>query len=245
MANAALIATGSYYMALSLPFTLLTIYYLQKFYVRTSRQLRILELESRSPIYSLFLETLEGLATIRGFKWQRRMVEEHERRLDESQKPYYLMFCIQQWLSLVLSLMIAGIATAVVALATTLRFSTNAGLLGVSMNAILAFNQSISQFINGWTLLETSMGAISRLQDLEADILPEEEPKQPLPIPPGWPTRGRVEFKGVSASYGYDLSQILSHSNSVIFQDVPCIRQHQPHGRARATSRNTWSYRKR
>jgi ATP-binding cassette, subfamily C (CFTR/MRP), member 1 len=137
VAEFGLITTGSYYMAITIPPLLLVIYYLQYFYLQTSRQLRILELESRSPVYVHFLETLEGLETIQAFGWQSRMIERQHRRLDFSQEPYYLMFCIERWLELVLDLIIAGLATLVVALALYLRRSTSPGLLGVSMNAIL------------------------------------------------------------------------------------------------------------
>ena len=136
-AQVALIATGSYYMTITIPFMLLVIYYLQNFYLQTSRQLRILELESRSSVYKHFLETLEGLETIKAFGWQPKMIERHYRVLDHSQEPYYLMFCIERWLALVLDLIVAGLATVVVALAIYLRHSTSPGLLGVSMNAII------------------------------------------------------------------------------------------------------------
>ena len=122
---------------MTLPLTILAMYLIQRIYLQTSRQLRILELESRSPVYSHFLETLDGLVTIRAFKWQEKMIEKGDKRLDNSQQPYYIMFCIQRWLALVLDLTVAGLATVVVALATNLRYSTSQGLLGVSLNAIL------------------------------------------------------------------------------------------------------------
>jgi ATP-binding cassette, subfamily C (CFTR/MRP), member 1 len=133
----ALITAGSYYMAITIPLILIVMYCLQHYYLQVSRQLRLLELESRSPVYSHFLETLEGLETIKAFHWQMQMTNIHYIRLDRSQQPYYLMFCIERWLALVLDLIVAGIATAVVALALSLRHSTNPGLLGVSMNAVL------------------------------------------------------------------------------------------------------------
>jgi ATP-binding cassette, subfamily C (CFTR/MRP), member 1 len=134
-------------MAITIPPLLLVIYYLQYIYLQTSRQLRILELESRPPVYVQFLETLEGLDTIQAFGWQSRMIERQHRRLDHSQEPYYLMFCLDRWLTLVLDLIIAGVATLVVALALYLRHSTSPGLLGVSMNAILC--KTILSFIGG------------------------------------------------------------------------------------------------
>jgi ATP-binding cassette, subfamily C (CFTR/MRP), member 1 len=124
-------------MVLTLPLLIVVVYYLQYFYLQTSRQLRLLELESRSPVFSYFLETLEGTETIRAFGWQSAMLKENDRRLDYSQKPYYLMFCIERWLALVLDLIIAGLATIVVTLAICFRHSTSPGLLGVAMNGVL------------------------------------------------------------------------------------------------------------
>ncbi len=42
---------------------------LQKYYLRTSRQMRLLDLEAKSPLYSHFIESLSGLVTIRAFGW--------------------------------------------------------------------------------------------------------------------------------------------------------------------------------
>ena len=42
---------------------------LQKYYLRTSRQMRLLDLEAKSPLYSHFIESLAGLVEIRAFGW--------------------------------------------------------------------------------------------------------------------------------------------------------------------------------
>jgi ABC-type multidrug transport system fused ATPase/permease subunit len=124
-------------MIISIPFIMLAVFFIQRVYLRTSRQLRFLDLETRSPVYSHFLETLEGIVTIRAFDWQQEAAKENIRRLDDSQKPYYLLYCIQRWLALALDLMSAGMAIIVVALATSLRHTTSPGFLGVSMNNVL------------------------------------------------------------------------------------------------------------
>lgn len=46
------------------------VYLIQKFYLRTSRQLRQLDLETKSSLYTQFTETIIGLTTIRAFGWQ-------------------------------------------------------------------------------------------------------------------------------------------------------------------------------
>lgn len=136
--EASFVALGSVYMIFTIPVLMITIYWLQKIYLRTSRQLRFLELESRSPVYTHFTETIEGLTTIRAFGWEHEMAEIAYERIDDSQKPYYLLFCIQRWLALVLDLIVAGMAVTVVTLATSLRGSTSPGLLGVSLNNVLS-----------------------------------------------------------------------------------------------------------
>lgn len=47
---AAVIATSSPYLAISYPFIFVILYGIQKFYLRTSRQLRLLDLEAKSPL---------------------------------------------------------------------------------------------------------------------------------------------------------------------------------------------------
>lgn len=137
IASAALVATGSSYMAISIPFLILIICVLQHVYLRTSRQLRLLDLEAKSPLYSHFLESLRGVTTIRAFGWGQQFNNVNDKLLDHSQRPYYLLYCIQRWLNLVLDLIVGAEAILVVGLAVGLRASSNPGLLGVSLNNVL------------------------------------------------------------------------------------------------------------
>ncbi|KAK6000323.1 hypothetical protein QM012_003955 [Aureobasidium pullulans] len=82
IASLAVISTGASYMAITIPFFMLAIYSIQKVYLSTSRQLRLLEIEARSPIYSHFLETLEGVVTIRAFGWEKEAKKKHSKLLD-------------------------------------------------------------------------------------------------------------------------------------------------------------------
>lgn len=50
LGQAAVIATSSPYLAVTYPFILALLYFIQKFYLRTSRQMRLLDLETKSPL---------------------------------------------------------------------------------------------------------------------------------------------------------------------------------------------------
>ncbi|KAK6189291.1 Tryptophan--tRNA ligase, mitochondrial [Pestalotiopsis sp. IQ-011] len=112
------------------------------------------------------------------------------------------------WLELVLDLIVGAEAVLVVGLAVWLRGSTSVGLLGVSLNNVLSFSASLSSLVSGWTMLETSLGSIVRLRDLEATVQPEDDIQQTRQLPSNWPESGRIEFRNVTASYGHGLPGI-------------------------------------
>ena len=200
LGQAMLIAVGSSYMALSIPIVLVFIYMIQSVYLRTSRQLRFLDIEARSPLYSHFLSTLEGIVTIRAFGWEREADEKNRTLLDQSQKPYYLLYCIQRWLNLVLDLLVAGLAVVVVTLAIELRSSESQ--IGIALSSVLSFNQVLSTLITHWTMLETSLGAVSRVKSFAGSTPSERRPEDGFSPPPNWPEFGKVEFRDVTASHG-------------------------------------------
>ena len=173
---------------------------LQKFYLRTSRQLRFLDLEAKSPLYTHFTETLNGLHTIRAFGWEAEYQQEHSKRLDASQTPYYLLYCIRRWLNLVLDLLVAGIAIVLVTISVQSHWAVSSGAIGVALNNVLGFNMSLSGLINSWTTLETSLGAISRLKSFEQETKCEDQPMENVQPPAHWPKSGSIDFRDVSSS---------------------------------------------
>ena len=199
--EAGLVASASRWVALAYPVLLGVLYLIQKFYLRTSRQMRLLDLEAKSPLYAHFLETLEGLTTIRAFGWQSFSTAQNIHHLDNSQRPFYLMYSIQQWLTFVLDMIVTVLATFVMALATQVTGSS-AGSLGVSLVSILSFSQNLCYLIQSWTRLETSIGAVARVKQLEEDTPSENAQNEQQQEPPAqWPPKGAIHFSNITASY--------------------------------------------
>ncbi|KAJ5797953.1 uncharacterized protein N7503_007249 [Penicillium pulvis] len=203
--SATFICVGAKFMAPLIFLTVFAIYWIQRFYLRTSRQLRYLDLENKSPLFTQFTETLNGLITIRAFGWQHSFQEEHKQLLRQSQKPYYFLFVVQRWLTLVLDLLVAGIA---VMLAVLSVFTPNIGPVGVSLISLIAFNQQLAELINFWTLMETSIGAITRVRSFEK-VPTEDLPSEDQYPPATWPLEGSIIFQDTSMAYELTARPIL------------------------------------
>ena len=65
--------------------------YFQRSYIKTSRQLKRLDMIQRSPIYANFSETLSGVTSIRAYRQQPRFTEYCDKLLDNNNIAYYPM----------------------------------------------------------------------------------------------------------------------------------------------------------
>lgn len=198
--TAVLALVASPYIAVILPIFLGLIYILQNFYLKTSRQLRLLELESKAPLFSHVIDTVNGLISIRAYGWGGEYVNKCAQLLGECQKPFYLLLCIQRWLGVVLGLTVAVFAVLLTTLAVTLRgSSTNARFVGVALVNMMRLSQSLAQLILSWTSLETSLGAVSRVKKFSETTPQEAEPDGE--VPDEWPTRGELCFHNWTTGY--------------------------------------------
>ncbi|GKT42621.1 ABC transporter atnG [Colletotrichum spaethianum] len=216
LAETAIIASGATYAAALIPPCLLALYLLQKYYLRTSRQLRHIDLEAKSPLFTHFSEVLAGLPTLRAFAWRPAMLRESCALLDASQRPYYLFFCVQRWLNVVLDLFIAGMAVVLVAFALYFSHTTTKGAIGLAMVNIINFNQTLGEFIEMWTMLETSLGAIARLKYF-MEYTPREDRACETDEPPaGWPASGKIELDNVTAAYSDATDPVINNVSLTI-----------------------------
>lgn len=76
------------FIALVIPLGFLYLY-IQRYYLRTSRELKRLDSVSRSPIYAHFQESLGGISTIRAYQQQSRFIDENEWRVDANLRAYF------------------------------------------------------------------------------------------------------------------------------------------------------------
>ncbi|GAM42275.1 hypothetical protein TCE0_044f16091 [Talaromyces pinophilus] len=194
------ICISSRYLAILIVACIFVLYLVQTFYLRTSRQLRILDLEATGPLVSHALEAIQGNTTINALGWDTAFQKRQLELLDRSQRAYYLLPMVQRWLGFVLDTIVAGIATVLVALTLFVKGSATTTFLGAGLTGIVSFALNVNTLIQNWTMLETSIQGIWRIK-IFCEATPSEETFETT-VPLGdWPSSGRVTFQNVYASY--------------------------------------------
>lgn len=201
IAKLLIIAIATTYMAAVVPVVLITVFCVQKYYVRTSRQIRLLEIAAKSPLYTHFLETVEGILSIRAFGWTGKFRERNIDFLKTSQAAYYTLLCVQCWLSVVLDLVMAFLAVLLAVIAVKTRGTTDAASIGVALTNVITFSQVLMNLVTSWTQMETSLAAIARIKSFADETKLEETASEFTQLSPSWPPIGHIEIKNLTAKY--------------------------------------------
>ncbi|KAL4798804.1 P-loop containing nucleoside triphosphate hydrolase protein [Aspergillus venezuelensis] len=213
-----ILAIFARYLGIAIPFIAVLLYITQKSYLRTSRQMRLLDIEAKAPLYTHFLELVSGASTVRAFHWHRTFNDTCLSLLDLSQRPVYMLACIQHCLGFVLDVIVTAMAVIVVATVVFLREKFQAGDVGVALIMVMTFNQTLMQLIKYWTMVETSIGAVARVKSYVATTEPEEEDDRYLKseLPSAWPERGEIQLHAVVASHNPTSPPVLKNLTMTI-----------------------------
>jgi ATP-binding cassette subfamily C (CFTR/MRP) protein 1 len=199
------------FTALILPLAALY-YYTQRYYLRTSRELKRLDSVSKSPILGHFQESLMGIATIRAYRQVSRFTLENEWRVDANMRAYFPSVNANRWLAVRLefigsTVILFGSLFAVAAVGQ--GGGPSAPLLGLAMAYALQITSALNWIVRQTVEVETNIVSVERV--LEYANLPSEAPeiisKNRPPI--SWPAQGGVQFRNYSARYRPELDLVL------------------------------------
>ncbi|KAG7325289.1 hypothetical protein KOW79_011605 [Hemibagrus wyckioides] len=186
-------------------------FFVQRFYVATSRQLKRLESVSRSPIYSHFSETITGTSVIRAFGLNTPFVLMSDMKVDENQKSYYPGIVSNRWLGVRIEFIGNCIVLFAALFAVIGKGDLSEGLVGLSVTYALQVTMSLNWMVRMTSDLESNIVAVERVKEY-SETPPEApwevEDKKPSP---DWPAEGNVEFSDYSVRYREGLDLVLKN----------------------------------
>lgn len=190
--------------------------WIQKYYLRTSRELKRLDSVSRSPVFAHFQESLNGISTIRAYRQTQRFGLENEWRVDENLRAYFPSISANRWLAVRLEfigsiVILASAGLAIISVCTGSGLS--AGTVGLAMSYALNITQSLNWIVRQTVEVETNIVSVERI--LEYARLPSEAPEviSKNRPPNSWPAKGAVSFNGYSTRYRPGLDLVLKNIN--------------------------------
>uniref|UniRef100_A0A672I9F9 ABC-type glutathione-S-conjugate transporter n=1 Tax=Salarias fasciatus TaxID=181472 RepID=A0A672I9F9_SALFA len=180
-------------------------YFVGRFYVATSRQLRRLDSVSRSPIYSHFGETVSGLTVIRAYNHQERFLKHNEITIDENVKSVYPWIVSNRWLAIRLEFLGNLVVFFACLFAVISRDSIDSGIVGLSISYAL---NTLNLLVKMTSELETNIVAVKRVSEYieienEAEWVTDTRP------PKDWPEAGRLQFENYKVHYRPGLDLVL------------------------------------
>lgn len=211
-------ASTPVFVALILPLGALYLY-IQRYYLRTSRELKRLDSVSKSPIYAHFQESLAGISTIRAYMQTKRFSLENEWRMDANLRAYYPSISANRWLAVRLEfigsvIILAAASFAIISVSTGSGLS--AGMVGLAMSYALQITQSLNWIVRQTVEVETNIVSVERV--LEYANLPSEAPEiiSKHRPPTSWPSKGALSFNNYSTRYRPGLDLVLRDVNLTI-----------------------------
>ncbi|XP_069728809.1 ATP-binding cassette sub-family C member 3 [Phaenicophaeus curvirostris] len=207
-----IIASTPLFTVVIIPLAILY-FFVQRFYVATSRQLKRLESVSRSPIYSHFSETVSGASVIRAYRRVKAFVDMSDLKTDENQKSYYPNIVSNRWLGIRVEFVGNCIVLFAALFAVIGRNSLNPGSVGLSVLYALQVTLSLNWMVRMTSELETNIVAVERIKEYS-----ETETEAPWTIegkspPEDWPSQGELEFVDYSVRYRKGLDLVLKGLN--------------------------------
>ncbi|XP_054708721.1 multidrug resistance-associated protein 1-like [Uloborus diversus] len=184
-------------------------YILQKLHLSASRQIKRLESTTRSPLYSYFLESIQGVSSIKAYQAEKEFIENFDEILDKHITCYFNTLSCNSWLHFCLDILGCTMVLVATSLAVYHRSYLGAAVVALMITYALHMKNATAWIVRMNTDLENKSVSIERIDEYthlesEADwSIPENEP------PSNWPNKGEIIFDNYSTKYRKDLNLVL------------------------------------
>ncbi|KAF9984806.1 hypothetical protein BGZ75_003629, partial [Mortierella antarctica] len=168
------------WIIISIPFILLAFAGLRYLYMKSSRQVKRIDSQSRSPVYSHLTETLDGLVSVRAFRRTGQFMDEHIKTQEDNGRAFFTYLAMARWLQAAKAgLALSSVIGVCGELQWAVRMSVEAAILMVSVERMMEYSR----------------------------VKPEESgrrrfnPDGSSVVPNGWPREAKVTFTDMSLTY--------------------------------------------
>ncbi|CAL1297888.1 unnamed protein product [Larinioides sclopetarius] len=197
-------------------------YFLQKFYIPTSRQLKRLESTTRSPVYSHFSETVTGASSIRAYEASNQFMRHSNNLVDINNESYYPSLGASRWLSIRLEFLGYTIVFLSALFAVFLRDTLSPGIAGLAVSYALQITGILNMLVRATADVETNIVAVERCLEYTKTPVEAEWSNRETKPDPTWPHQGQINFDHYATRYREGLELVLKDISCVIKPNERC-----------------------
>ncbi|KAF7313044.1 Multidrug resistance-associated ABC transporter protein [Mycena kentingensis (nom. inval.)] len=185
-------------------------YYVAKPYGHTARELRRLESTTRSPLYSIYSETMSGVVVVRAFGAPSLFLREMIRHVDVNCNPSYWTWAISSWLQVRL-LCLGAVIVAFLGILCITNKNISAPTAGFALSFADTMTDGLLYFLREFVNLEQALVAVERVTEFSAI---QQEPHSQKDggverLATSWPSKGEIVCTDLSVRYAPGLPEVL------------------------------------
>jgi ATP-binding cassette subfamily C (CFTR/MRP) protein 1 len=140
---------------------------IQQIFRRIIREIKRIRSNSKSPMFSNFSESLNGLSTIRAYSLNKTFEKNFENKIDVMQKPIFIQNAMNMWLNFRLTLLGCGIVffsslIPVILFHYDNKNGISSSAAGLCITYSITITQILSNFIQNLINLEAEMNCVER-----------------------------------------------------------------------------------
>ncbi|KAJ1983815.1 hypothetical protein H4R34_001058 [Dimargaris verticillata] len=195
-----IVSIANPWVIIAVPFILMGFGVLRHYYMLTNRVIKRIESTSRSPVYSILSETLDGVGVIRSFRATSHFQQRFVAALNQNSRAFFIFIASSRWLGFRLDMLSFGFLAVASFATVAVRSTADPSMVGLGLSYVLQLLGMVQWLIRQTTEVEIHFVAVERM--LAYAHLPKE-PNQPTDpeAHPHWPVQGRIEFRGMYLQY--------------------------------------------
>lgn len=189
-------------------------FFIQRYYIKSSRQLKRLESISKSPIFAHFSESVNGASTIRAYAQAARFTMESQSKVDANVRCNYYNYCSNRWLAIRIETL-GNIVIFFAALFAILdRQDLTPGKAGLSISYAMQITDTLTWMVRMLCDLETNCVALERvLEYINENPQEADWDNDGSVIDDSWPSKGSIELVHYETKYRQGLEPVLRDVN--------------------------------
>ncbi|CAG2118312.1 unnamed protein product, partial [Medioppia subpectinata] len=194
------------YFAIAIIPILIIYYFVQHFFRFTSRELQRLDSITKSPIFSLYSQTIDGLTTLRAFNEEISFTDKIYELLDINNICFLMVNSANCWLGIALDYLggVILFCATITSVWAAIHLNMSPAYVGMALTYTLLVPIYLNWVVRNLASLEMYMNSVERVREfshLEIEDKEEDSMEDMHKITESWPQKGEIKFIDVSLKY--------------------------------------------